>query len=223
MYLDSKKINKLNKFYRANLINSIVGIKQASLIGTVSKNKIANVAIFSSIVHLGSNPALIGLFTRPVTIPPKQTLNNILEMKDFTINHLNNTINIRGHSTSYKFERNESEFKECLLTEKYIENFNAPFVKESNISFGLSYIRHEKIKENGVVFIIGSLKHILVNNNNITNNGEIDLSGLDSIGVSGNNTYYKLSKNQSLEYIKKEKREYLNKIVKKEKDKYNKS
>ncbi|MAI88776.1 MAG: flavin oxidoreductase [Candidatus Marinimicrobia bacterium] len=223
MYLDSKKINKLNKFYRANLINSIVGIKQASLIGTVSKNKIANVAIFSSIVHLGSNPALIGLFTRPVTIPPKQTLNNILEMKDFTINHLNNTINIRGHSTSYKFERNESEFKECLLTEKYIENFNAPFVKESNISFGLSYIRHEKIKENGVVFIIGSLKHILVNNNNITNNGEIDLSGLDSIGVSGNNTYYKLSKSQSLEYIKKEKREYLNKIVKKEKDKYNKS
>ena len=109
MHLDSKKIIKLNKFYRANLINSIVGIKQASLVGTISKNKIANVAIFSSIVHLGSNPALIGLFTRPVTIPPKQTLNNILEMKNFTINHLNNTINIRGHSTSYKFENNESE------------------------------------------------------------------------------------------------------------------
>ena len=220
MHLDSKEINKLDKFYRANLINSIIGIKQASLVGTLSKNKISNVAIFSSIVHLGSNPALIGLFTRPVTIPPKQTLNNILEMKDYTINHLNNTINIRGHSTSYKFEKNESEFIECMLREKYIKNFNAPFVEESNISFGLSYIRHQKIKENGVVFIIGSLKHILLNNKNISKNGEIDLSSLDSIGVSGNNTYYQLNKSQTLKYIKKEERKLLDKIVKKEKDKY---
>ena len=221
MHLDLKKINKLDKFYRANLINSIVGIKQASLVGTISKNKIANIAIFSSIVHLGSNPALIGLFTRPVTIPPKQTLNNILEIKDFTINHLNNTINIRGHSTSYKFEKNESEFKECLLTEKYIKNFNAPFVNESNISFGVSYIRHQRIKENGVVFIIGSLKHILLNNKKISKNGEIDLSSLDSIGVSGNNTYYQLNKSQTLKYIKKEERKLLDKIVKKEKNKHN--
>jgi len=220
LHLDSKEINKLDKFYRANLINSIIGIKQASLVGTLSKNKISNVAIFSSIVHLGSNPALIGLFTRPITIPPKQTLNNILEMKDYTINHLNNTINIRGHSTSYKFEKNESEFIECMLREKYIKNFNAPFVEESNISFGLSYIRHQKIKENGVVFIIRSLKHILLNNKNISKNGEIDLSSLDSIGVSGNNTYYQLNKSQTLKYIKKEERKLLDKIVKKEKDKY---
>ena len=55
---------------------------------------------------------------------------------DTITSNLNDSINIRGHSTAYKFEKNESEFKECMLTEKYIENFNAPFVEESNISFG---------------------------------------------------------------------------------------
>ena len=221
LHIDLKEIEKLDKFYRANLVNSIVGIKQASLVGTKSKNKISNLAIFSSIVHLGSSPALIGMFTRPVTIPPKQTLNNILELKDFTINHLNDSINIRGHSTAYKFEKNESEFKECMLTEKYIENFNAPFVEESNISFGLSYIRHQKIKENGVIFIIGSLKHILINEKSISQNGEVNLMNLDSIGVAGNNTYYKLNKNKTLDYIKKEKRGILKNIVIDEKNKFN--
>ena len=221
LHIDLKEIENLDKFYRANLVNSIVGIKQASLVGTKSIDKIANLAIFSSIVHLGSNPALIGMFTRPVTIPPKQTLNNILELKDFTINHLNNSINVRGHSTSYKFEKDESEFKECMLTEKYIENFNAPFVKESNISFGLSYVRHEKIKENGVIFIIGSLKHILINKKSISQNGEIDLINLDSIGVAGNNSYYSLNKKKTLEYIKKNNKEYLKNIVQKEKNKSN--
>ena len=93
--------------------------------------------------------------------------------------------------------------------------------KESNISFGLSYIRHQKIKENGVIFIIGSLKHILINEKSISQNGEVNLMNLDSIGVAGNNTYYKLNKNKTLDYIKKEKREILKNIVVDEKNKFN--
>ena len=55
---------KLDRKYRLNLINSITGIKPANLVGSRSADGFDNVAIFSSLVHLGSNPAQLGLVMR---------------------------------------------------------------------------------------------------------------------------------------------------------------
>ena len=41
---------------RAHLINSVGGFKSVCLIGTVDKVGQTNLAIFSSIVHIGANP-----------------------------------------------------------------------------------------------------------------------------------------------------------------------
>ena len=60
MYLDKTEIQKLNKINRLNLINSITGIKTINLIGTVDKKNVTNLAVFSSIVHISSDPALLG-------------------------------------------------------------------------------------------------------------------------------------------------------------------
>mgnify|MGYP000568936988 CR=1 FL=1 len=84
MHLLNNDIKKLDRHFRANLINSSVGIKQASLIGTINSKKRTNLALFSSAVHLGSNPALIAIFSRPSTEIPKQTLNNIILHKHYT-------------------------------------------------------------------------------------------------------------------------------------------
>jgi len=213
LHFNRESISKAEKIYRSNLINSIVGVKQASLIGTKNKNSITNLAIFSSAVHLGSNPALIGLFTRPITKPPKHTLNNIISEGCYTINHVNKNIIDRSHCTSYKFLDTESEFKECGLSERYIDKFNAPFVLEARISIGLNYIRSFEIKENGVIMIIGSVSHILIDEKYIQDNGEIDLNYLENIGVSGNNTYYELSKLKTLNYISSDKKEHINEII----------
>ena len=58
-------IDKMSKIFRLNLINSITGYKSANLIGTKTDDKINNVAVFSSVTHLGSDPPLIGFITRP--------------------------------------------------------------------------------------------------------------------------------------------------------------
>ena len=90
-----KKIHdfkSLDKHFRANLINSIIGIKQASLIGTLGKNNNSNLALFSSAVHLGSNPPLIAVFSRPATSSPKQTMENIVSQGYYTVNHVNQSI-----------------------------------------------------------------------------------------------------------------------------------
>ena len=77
----------------------------------------------------------------------------------------------------------------------------------------MDYIRHFDIKENGVIMIIGALSHIIINEDNIQKNGEVDLTSLGSIGVAGNNTYYKLQKHKTLDYINSDQRSLLNEIV----------
>ena len=79
MHLSRADIDDLDSRRRANLINSVTGIKPANLIGTKSDARIENLAIFSSVLHLGSNPPLIGMITRPVGEVPRHTYQNIKE------------------------------------------------------------------------------------------------------------------------------------------------
>jgi len=206
----------LDKHYRANLINSVIGVKQASLIGTVGNNGISNLALFSSTVHLGSNPPLVAIFSRPEGDTPKQTLNNIIENKDYSINHVNKSIVNRAHSCSFKFAAEESEFTECKLSEEFIVDCKAPIVKESYVSFAVRYQRHLSIQENGVIMVIGKIKSVFVNEGIIQNNGEVDFNHSSSIGVAGNNTYYGVDKIESLKYLKLDQRDQLKDIVSKE-------
>ena len=111
--------SKIDKHFRANLINSVIGVKQASLIGTVGSNGISNLALFSSTVHLGSNPPLVAIFSRPEGDAPKQTLNNIIDISSiFNINindniapiinfldYSNNNYNITHENSKNNFDK----------------------------------------------------------------------------------------------------------------------
>ena len=208
--------SSLDKHYRANLINSVIGVKQASLIGTVSKNSISNLALISSTGHLGSNPPLVAIFSRPQGDTPKQTLNKINENEDYSINHVNKSIINRAHSCSFKFTAEESEFTECNLSEEFIVDCKAPIVKESNVSFAVRYQRHLPIQENGVIMVIGKIKSVFVNKGVIQDNGEVDFNHSSSIGVAGNNTYYGVDKIESLKYFKLDQKDQLKEIINKE-------
>ncbi|MBM3186302.1 MAG: flavin oxidoreductase, partial [Bacteroidetes bacterium] len=67
--LDKADFQALSKVPRLNLINSCMGYKSANLIGSISKDGNYNLAVFSSITHLGSDPALLGFILRPTTVP----------------------------------------------------------------------------------------------------------------------------------------------------------
>jgi len=83
---DKSSILNLDKNFRIDLINSVTGIKTPHLISTISNDGITNLAIFSSIVHLGSNPPLIGFVLRPETRRLSDTMQNIRTEKYYTIN-----------------------------------------------------------------------------------------------------------------------------------------
>ena len=68
-HFSKQNILDLEKVKRLNIINSITGIKPANLIGSIDdNNENTNLAIFSSVVHLGSHPALLGFIPRVIKL-----------------------------------------------------------------------------------------------------------------------------------------------------------
>lgn len=202
MHLNKKDLQDLGSVKRLNIINSISGIKPANLIGTVSKNKSPNVAIFSSVIHLGSNPALLGIIVRPTGEVPRNTYENILENGYYTINHVSENFIQNAHYTSAKFSKDVSEFDVCNLTEEYLEDFKAPFVKESPIKIGLKYLESIPIERNGTILVIGEVEHVIIPNEALNSKGYVDLSEVNIAGISGLNSYYKLEKIGSFPYAR---------------------
>lgn len=201
MQFSQEDIESLNKIKRLNLINSVTGIKPANLVGTFSQ-KNSNLAIISSVVHLSSNPPLLSFMLRPDHKVPRHTFENIKETGVFTINNITNDFIDNAHYTSAKFDREISEFEQCNLTEEYLFNFKAPFVKESNLKLGMKYIESVFIKSSDTVMVIGQIEHIEVSDIALEENGCINLETLGSVGISGLNSYYDLSKVKDIPYAR---------------------
>ena len=108
-HLSKEEFDDLQKFYRINLINSCTGYKSANLLGSISKEGVENVSVFSSITHLGSNPAMLGYILRPTTVP-RDTFKNIKETGLFTVNHIVKDLISEAHHTSAKYPEEISEF-----------------------------------------------------------------------------------------------------------------
>jgi len=194
MHYTKKDIEQMERIQKIKFINSISGIKPANLIGTISNDGLPNVAIFSSVFHLGSDPALLGFITRPTGEVPRHTYENILDNKKYTINHVNGAFTEKAHFTSAKIDRSISEFEACGLMEEYISDFKAPFVKESAIKMGMEFKEAIDIKLNGTILVIGEIQHLIIPDAAIGEDEDIDLAQIDTAGISGLNTYYSLEK-----------------------------
>ncbi|MEM6829585.1 MAG: flavin reductase [Bacteroidota bacterium] len=202
MHLTKEDIEQTERIRRLNIINSITGIKPANLIGTISEDGFPNVAIFSSLVHLGSNPALLGFILRPQHEVPRDTYLNIKANGSYTINHVHLDHVEQAHYTSAKFSKEESEFEKCRFTEEYLFDFKAPFVAESQLKIGMKFIEEVPIKLNQTIMMIGSIEHLVVPDHCVGPEGHLDLSKIRTAGISGLNSYYELKKINQFPYAR---------------------
>ena len=200
-HISINEIKEWNRFYRTNFINCLSGFKPVSLVGTISKEQKPNLAIFSNIIHLGADPALIGFINRPVSASP-HSIENIKATNHFTINHIQAAFVSKAHQTSARYETGINEFEETGLTAIYRDNFNAPFVAESNIQFALELVEIIAIKHNGTFMVIGSLKDVYLNKELVLNDGFIDIQKSGSIVSLGIDAYYSCQPIERYEYAK---------------------
>lgn len=173
---------------RAHFINSVTGYKSANMLGTISKDRTTNLAVFSSVIHLGSNPPLLGFVLRPRTVT-RNTYDNFKKSGVFTVNHVNTEIIEKAHQTSAKYSEGVSEFKETNLTEEYLDGFEAPYVKESRIKLGCIYQNEYYLKENDCLFIIGAIQQIYVDEEIQSEDGWLNLEKAGSVSINGLDGY----------------------------------
>ncbi|GAC1420556.1 MAG: flavin reductase [Flavisolibacter sp.] len=185
-----QEIQSWDRFYRANFVNSLSGIKPVSLIGSVGRSGKTNIGIFSSIVHIGSNPPLIGYINRPRSAL-QHTLKNIEETGVYTINHIRPNFVDKAHQTSAKYSAEESEFDAVGLSCEFAEGIIAPFIKESIIKYALSLQQIIPITLNDTLLVIGKITSVFIDNTILLEDGFLQLDKAESILGNGADSYYR--------------------------------
>ncbi len=193
----------MNSRYRGNFMNSVEGIKNLALVGTVDSRGSSNVALFNSLVHIGATPPRIGFMHRPPTVP-KQTFTNIQLSREFTINLVSESFVTKAHQTSARYEPGESEFEASGLTPWYDNDLSAPFVLESPVKIGLTLEELVPIRSSGGYLVIGNVEVIYLDEEILNVDGHVDFSNSGLAGVIGLDEYIRIEKIQRMAYAKKD-------------------
>lgn len=183
-----KQLDQMDHLYRINLINSCSGYKSANLIGTLSGEGQPNLAIFSSVIHMGSNPPLLGFILRPTTVL-RHTYENIRETGAYTINHVPIGLSENAHHTSAKYDATVSEFEASGLSEEYKGKFHAPFVKGSPVQMSMSFVEEHFIESNGTRLVIGEIRELYLQDDLLAEDGFVDLSKGEVASICGLDGY----------------------------------
>jgi len=206
MHFDRTDIDTLEQRYRGNLINCLSGFKPAVLVGTKSTEGQTNLAIFSNLLHLGANPALLGLLVRPAPAgTERHTWENIVATQHFTVNHVNEAIVPQAHQTSARYPRETSEFSATGLTPEWLADYPAPFVAEATVKLGLRLIDQHHFDINHTTLLIGEVQTIHLPSEILREDGSLDLTqehavaacGLDSYHTTGTGCRYRYAKSDA--------------------------
>lgn len=201
MHLSSEDFPKLESMYRRNFFNSLPGPRGLHLVGTKGHKGVENLALFSSVVHLGASPPLLGFVMRPLTIP-RHTYHHIRARKFFTLNTVHSDILAQAHQTSANYPVEVSEFAATGLTPFYSDAVAAPYVQESRVKMGLRWVEEHHIAANDTLFIIGEVVEVIIDDAAVDADGHVIHHDLDTLTVSGLDTYYTNTEKARLPYAK---------------------
>ncbi len=194
-------IDQMDKIFRLNLINSCTGYKSANLIGTQSAEGKTNLAVFSSITHLGSNPPLIGFVLRPTTVP-RDSYRNIKSSSFFTVNHIHYSTVADAHHTSAKYPEDVSEFSKTDFEAEYLDDFEAPFVKNAKVRLACRFLNEYPIKENNTLLLVSDILAIHVEDGIMESDGWLNLQQAGSVTINGLDGYAKAELIERFPYAK---------------------
>lgn len=190
---------------RLTLLNSITGFKSANLLGTANAAGLSNLAMFSSAVHLGSDPALIGVVVRPVVADGKtsrHSYQNIRATGHFTLNHVHPGILRQAHQCSASYPDGVSEFEATGLRPQYTAACPAPYVAESTVKMGLRYAEEYHIAANQTILVVGELIELMLPENCLDTDGNLDLQAAGTLALCGLDSYHTTALLERLPYAR---------------------
>lgn len=201
MHLNNASIAAMATRDRAALINSLSGFKSPNLVGTAGPDGHCNLAIMSSVVHLGSHPPLLALIVRPGA-EERHTLHNILESGHYSINHVTSEIVEAAHQTAARYPRDTSEFEATGLTPEWWSDFSAPLVAQARVKLALELRDHQELKINNTHLVIGEVIQATIPEACLREDGSLDLAAADSMALSGLDSYHQTELYRRMAYAK---------------------
>ena len=201
MIINKNAIEQLEQRYRTTFINSLAGFRQAVLVGTKSAEGHSNLAIFNSLIHLGAHPALFGLINRPDSVQ-RDTLQNIISTKAYTLNYVRAADYKRAHQTSARYDKEISEFEAVGFEPAYLPSCTAPMVKNAVVSIAMQLEEIIPIAINGTILIVGSVQQIHIDEQLVEKDGFVSLSEEQVVISQGLDAYFVPSPLGRLAYAK---------------------
>ena len=184
---DSGQLAQLDATFRRNLINCLPGYKPLQLIGTQNAAGVTNLALFSQIIHLGAAPPLIGVLFRPHTVK-RDTLENILETRSFTLNQVLTEWHVKAHWTAANWEG--SEFEATGLIEERKAGFSAPFVTGSPVQLGCVLEEVQTLQINQTILVIARIEQVFLAEKGLREDGTLNYDALGTVSVTGLDEYH---------------------------------
>ncbi len=189
MILKKEDIEQLEQRYRRAFINSLAGFRQVVLVGSKSADGNTNLAIYNSLIHLGANPALLGLINRPDSVQ-RDTLQNIFETKEYTLNYIQSSQYEKAHQTSARYGRGISEFEKVGFNEMYHPSCYAPFVANAVVKIAMKLEDSIPIPLNGTILIVGSVMQVDIDALMVGPDGFVALSEAEVLISQGLDAYF---------------------------------
>lgn len=195
----SEEIKSLDRAYRRDFINRITGAKLAWILGSFHPEFGENLALFSSIVHVGANPPLVGIVFRP-SMGKLHSLRNINETKLFSLNSLPLKFRKEIHSSSANGSEELDDFDSIGLQREIDSSHPIPLVKEASIRMLLEPVELAPIRTNSNHFLVSEIKKVEINVAFLDSNELPIPEGLTY--VSGLDLYCKVESIQSMPYAR---------------------
>jgi len=202
IHYNSADIANMDRFYRGNLINSVTGFKSANLLATQSKSGIDNVAIFSSVTHLGSDPAMFTFVQRPLGHGVGHTYENLIATGQITLNHIHLGLTNKAHQSSAKYDEDVSEFEQLQMEKEFKKGITAPFVRSAQIQIAASYENEYYIKENRCIIVVCRITDVFLADGLQLEDGFVNLEKAGTMAINGLDAYATTSINDRLSYAK---------------------
>ena len=180
---------------RARAMNSLSGFKSATLVGTSDTDGVNNLSIVSSVVHLGSSPAQMGVVLRPPGADA-HTYKNIKATGQCTFSHVHADWLEKAHQCSARYPADVSEFEEVGLTpyKKTMEEgrtaWKAPAVAEASIRMGLTLVEDIALP-NGCRFLVLAVEWAQVEGTAWRGDGYLDIAQAGTVTISGLDGYHR--------------------------------
>lgn len=177
------------------LLTGLIIPRPIAWVSTINDSGIPNLAPFSYFNAAGDDPPhLMFSISRSGNLN-KDTLNNILQNKEFVVNMVTEELAEQMNLTAHPLQPHESEFDFANISQIPAAKVKPPLVAESPVSMECVMVHHyslENHKNGGSTIIIGRIVHFHVDDDILLGNYHVDLNNYQPISRLAGANYSKL-------------------------------